>query len=131
MENEFKIENPEEFPILGGRLLKADGVKGFRGKYAFPILGGRLLKKSSFFVSEDLGRFPILGGRLLKKRSYFRPTLYTFVSNPWREAIEDEIRVGNELLRLVSNPWREAIEVFIGNINKISILCFQSLEGGY
>ena len=34
----------------------------------------------------------------------------TFVSNPWREAIEASLLKKYTLIRCVSNPWREAIE---------------------
>jgi len=54
--------------------------------------------------------FPILGGRLLKS---FRIGFFlrlANVSNPWREAIEDESTDSIEDSPNVSNPWREAIE---------------------
>jgi len=75
--------------------------------------------------------FPILGGRLLKARIRFGLTVAFFVSNPWREAIEDSSSSTMKTWRKVSNPWREAIEAaeFAAEVGSLS--CFQSLEGGY
>jgi len=33
------------------------------------------------------------------------------VSNPWREAIEEDYKEVIDIFSKVSNPWREAIEV--------------------
>jgi len=54
--------------------------------------------------------FPILGGRLLKVGRVSKILEEHIVSNPWREAIEDEIETQSSFVEVVSNPWREAIE---------------------
>ena len=54
--------------------------------------------------------FPILGGRLLKPGKGLGKKDCQVVSNPWREAIEDLLKVKDTCKDLVSNPWREAIE---------------------
>ena len=61
--------------------------KIFRGDQ-FPILGGRLLKLSCTSLRLSAGGFPILGGRLLKAFSGRHTARLPTVSNPWREAIE-------------------------------------------
>ena len=75
--------------------------------------------------------FPILGGRLLKYEKAFRADVILFVSNPWREAIEEPTKPSSTLLRLVSNPWREAIEGVVKGHFGFCGNSFQSLEGGY
>ncbi len=54
-------------------------------------------------------KFPILGGRLLKLKVYRGKCCEVLVSNPWREAIEEDDFLA---------PKEEKS-------------CFQSLEGGY
>jgi len=56
----------------------------------FPILGGRLLKRIRSNVQLLSQEFPILGGRLLKVQQELKEEMETMVSNPWREAIEEE-----------------------------------------
>jgi len=53
------------------------------------------------------------------------------VSNPWREAIEDEYLSRSAVTAVVSNPWREAIEESLVSSWKKRGVSFQSLEGGY
>ena len=76
------------------------------------------------------GLFPILGGRLLKSKETVQSLSCHQVSNPWREAIEDE----------GSTPSGFIIEFPIlgGRLLKMLQLVtecqkksFQSLEGGY
>jgi len=55
----------------------------------FPILGGRLLKTRRGRKNSGKGKFPILGGRLLKKDYKEVIDIFSKVSNPWREAIEE------------------------------------------
>jgi len=55
-------------------------------------------------------KFPILGGRLLKGAFVTDKARYRWVSNPWREAIEEVKQLEKKYGNKVSNPWREAIE---------------------
>jgi len=77
----------------------------------FPILGGRLLKTAFRVIKTQSEKFPILGGRLLKRGKQIRFAKRILVSNPWREAIEENCGRAYKTGGLVSNPWREAIEV--------------------
>jgi len=98
------------FPILGGRLLKACNNTQPFFPTMFPILGGRLLKVRVTKISGQQWGFPILGGRLLKETTYEEFEQKEYVSNPWREAIEEVRMLYKVLAHEVSNPWREAIE---------------------
>mgnify|MGYP006972427033 CR=1 FL=1 len=95
----------------------------------FPILGGRLLKKELLNVPERPESFPILGGRLLKpdKRCNYGKSIS--VSNPWREAIEANRPAVCTTDRTVSNPWREAIEAGLDIDDVARLIRFPILGG--
>ena len=48
------------------------------------------MKLKTSNASDEPVRFPILGGRLLKILVYDKINKNVIVSNPWREAIEEQ-----------------------------------------
>ncbi len=68
--------------------MKFDNQWKEHGIDVFPILGGRLLKAQQLMPPANMLKFPILGGRLLKIDSLREEAIPSEVSNPWREAIE-------------------------------------------